>query len=130
MNRPTWLMARPVAHRGLHDKASGLIENSCSAAQAAIQKDYAIECDIQFSRDGEAMVFHDFTLERLTTGEGRVDALSASELGALTLTGSQDKIPTLTEFLALIAGHVPLVCEIKSRFDGDLRLTQRGRDAA
>ena len=125
MNRPAWLMARPVAHRGLHDKSNGLIENSCSAAQAAIQKDCAIECDIQLSQDGEAMVFHDFTLERLTKGTGRVDALSASALRALTLTGSQDKIPTLAEFLALIAGRVPLVCEIKSRFDGDLHLTQR-----
>jgi glycerophosphoryl diester phosphodiesterase len=118
-------MARPVAHRGLHDKARGLIENSMSAARAAIAKNCAIECDIQLSQDGEAMVFHDFTLERLTASVGRVDGVPASRLGALTLTGSQDRIPTLAEFLTLIAGRVPLVCEIKSRFDGDLRLTQR-----
>ena len=128
MNRPDWLMARPVAHRGLHDKANGLIENSPSAAQAAIAKDCAIECDIQLSADGEAMVFHDFTLERLTQGSGRVDSLSAKNLAALTLTGSADAIPTLGGFLALIAARVPLVCEIKSRFDGDLRLAKRAID--
>lgn len=125
MNRPAWLMARPVAHRGLHDKANGLIENSGSAARAAIAKNCAIECDIQLSQDGEAMVFHDFTLDRLTEGTGRVDGLNVSALGALTLTGSQDPIPTLADFLTLIGGRVPLVCEIKSRFDGDLRLTKR-----
>lgn len=130
MNRPSWLMARPVAHRGLHDKANGLIENSASAARAAIAKDCAIECDIQLSQDGEAMVFHDFTLERLTAATGRVDAMSAKQLGTLTLTGSQDPIPTLADFLALIAGRVPLVCEIKSRFDGDLWLTRRALDIA
>ena len=128
MNCPDWLMARPVAHRGLHDKARRLIENSCSAAQAAIAKDCAIECDIQRTADGEAVVFHDFTLERLTSATGRVDAMLARDLAALSLTGSADPIPTLSAFLALIAGRVPLVCEIKSRFDGDLRLTQRAVD--
>ncbi len=128
MNRPHWLMARPVAHRGLHDKAQGLIENSLSAAKAAIAKNCAIECDIQLSADGEAMVFHDFTLDRLTHGTGRVDGVNAHDLGKLELTGSHDLIPTLTDFLALIAARVPLICEIKSRFDGDLRLTQRAID--
>lgn len=125
MNRPQWLMARPVAHRGLHDKAQGLIENSPAAAKAALAKDCAIECDIQLSADGEAMVFHDYTLERLTQGTGRLDAYSAKDLQKLTLTGSPDTIPTLADFLAVIAARVPLICEIKSRFDGDLRLTQR-----
>ena len=128
MNRPAWLMARPVAHRGLHDKAQGLIENSPSAAQAAIARDCAIECDIQLSADGEAMVFHDFTLERLTHATGRVDQHDAKVLSTLILTGGHDVIPTLADFLTLIAERVPLVCEIKSRFDGDLRLTRRAGD--
>ena len=61
-----WLLARPVAHRGLHNPTQGALENTASAAQAAIAGDYAIECDVQISADGEAMVFHDDTLDRLT----------------------------------------------------------------
>src|SRR4051794_2404055 len=60
-----WLTARPIAHRGLHDKAKGVIENTVSAALAAVDAGYAIECDVQLTGDGEAVVFHDFTLDRL-----------------------------------------------------------------
>jgi glycerophosphoryl diester phosphodiesterase len=79
-NAPDWLTARPIAHRGLHSKQSGLVENTPAAAMAAIAKNYAIECDIQFTKDGEAVVFHDFTLDRLMRAEGRVDDFSAREL--------------------------------------------------
>lgn len=123
--KPAWLTARPIAHRGLHDRAAGLIENSPSAARAAVDKGFAIECDVQLSADGEAMVFHDFNLERLTGETGPVKAHSAAALSAIALTGSSDAIPTLPAFLALIAGRVPLVVEIKSAFDGDLRLARR-----
>jgi glycerophosphoryl diester phosphodiesterase len=71
VNAPAWLTARPIAHRGLHDRARGVIENSLAAADAAVAGAYAIECDVQISRDGEAIVFHDETLERLTTAQGR-----------------------------------------------------------
>jgi glycerophosphoryl diester phosphodiesterase len=120
-----WLTARPIAHRGLHDLASGVIENSLCAAQAAIEGSFAIECDVQLSADEEALVFHDFTLERLTGESGRVDARKASELASIGLTGSRDTIPTLTGFLDIIGGRTPLVIEVKSRFDGDLRLARR-----
>lgn len=120
-----WLTARPIAHRGLHDLASGVIENSTSAAQAAIDGGFAIECDVQLSADEEALVFHDFTLDRLTGETGRVDARKAAELSGIGLKGSGDKIPTLTGFLDAIGGKTPLVIEIKSRFDGDLRLAKR-----
>ncbi|MDU0341812.1 glycerophosphodiester phosphodiesterase family protein [Bosea rubneri] len=125
MRAEPWLTARPIAHRGLHDLAGGVIENSISAAQAAIAGGFAIECDVQLSADEEALVFHDFTLERLTGETGRVDARKAAELSGIGLTGSGDKIPTLTSFLAAIGGRTPLVIEIKSRFDGDLRLAKR-----
>jgi len=52
----SWLVARPIAHRGLHDEARGVVENSLASARAAISKNYAIECDVQLSRDGEAVV--------------------------------------------------------------------------
>ena len=63
-----WLTAQPVAHRGLHDAAAGVIENTASAFRAAIEGGFAIETDLQLSADGEAMVHHDFALGRLTLG--------------------------------------------------------------
>ncbi|MFC0219186.1 glycerophosphodiester phosphodiesterase family protein [Pseudochelatococcus lubricantis] len=123
-----WLAARPVAHRGLHDAALGVVENTPTAGQVAARAGFAIECDVQLSADGEAVVFHDFTLDRLTTGQGRVDDLSVAELAALSYKGSTDRIVTLDAYLDLIGGRVPLIVEIKSRFDGDLRLTRRTAD--
>ena len=63
-----WLTARPIAHRGLHDAAHGLIENTAGAVRAAIAANYGIEVDVQISADGEAMVHHDDALGRLTEG--------------------------------------------------------------
>ena len=120
-----WLVARPIAHRGLHDSAKGVIENTASAALAAIRAKYAIECDVQVTVDGEAVVFHDFTLERLTEGSGSVDAIAADAIGKLALRGSSDHILRLSDWLTLIGGRVGAVIEIKSRFDGDLRLLHR-----
>src|SRR4030095_16536834 len=72
MRAPDWLTARPVAHRGLHDRARGIIENMPSAFQAAIAGNFAIELDVQLTADGEAMVHHDDALGRLTTGSEKV----------------------------------------------------------
>ena len=36
MSTPSWLVAKPIAHRGLHNKSEGVIENTVSAAEAAI----------------------------------------------------------------------------------------------
>ena len=81
--RPGWLTARPIAHRGFHRKAEGVIENTPTAARDAIARGYAIECDVQLTRDGEAVVFHDFTLDRLTSASGPVAARTAGELAAV-----------------------------------------------
>ncbi len=124
-----WLIARPVAHRGLHDAASGIIENTPSAFSAAVAADYAIECDIQLSADGEAMVFHDQTLERLTEGGGRLDAMSAAELKRVAFRATSDRMITLGELCDLVADRAGLLVEIKSRFDGDLRLVKRAAEA-
>jgi len=126
INAPGWLTARPIAHRGLHSKQSGLVENTPAAAAAAIAKDYAIECDIQRTKDGEAVVFHDFTLDRLMRAEGRVDAFRADELGQLTYKDCDQSIVSLPDFLARIGGRTPVIVEIKSRYDGDMRLANRG----
>ena len=123
-----WLIARPVAHRGLHDAANGVIENTPSAFTAAIAANYAIECDIQISADGEAMVFHDQTLERLTQSSGRLDAMSAADLKRVAFHASPDHMITLGELADLVADRAALLVEIKSRFDGDLRLVKRAAD--
>jgi glycerophosphoryl diester phosphodiesterase len=123
-----WLTARPIAHRGWHGE--GRIENSLGAARAALEAGFAIECDIQLSADGEAVVFHDATLERLTGAPARVGDLPVSRLAALRLGGSPEAIPTLPQLLSLIGGQVPLICEIKSGFDGDTRLAARALEIA
>lgn len=108
-------LRQPIAHRALHDRAQGRIENSPAAITAAIKAGYAIEIDVQLSRDGAAMVFHDETLERLTAETGPIAKKTAAELGTIPLTGGQDVIPTLAEVLRLVAGQVPLLIEIKDQ---------------
>ena len=106
------LIAKPFAHRGLHGE--GRIENSRAAFEAAIAAGHGIELDVQASADGEAVVIHDYELERLTEGFGAIRTLAAAELGRLRLKGSDETIPTLSEVLALIAGRAPLLIEVKS----------------
>ena len=130
-NAPDWLIRRPIAHRGLHDRAAGVIENSPAAARAAIAGGFAIECDVQLSADGEAVVFHDFELGRLTAASGPVVERRAAELAAIPLSGSSDDgVPTLGALLGLIGERVPLICEVKSSFTGDLRLADRVAELA
>jgi glycerophosphoryl diester phosphodiesterase len=120
-----WLIARPIAHRGLHDAALGLIENTAGAVRAAIAANYGIEVDVQISADGEAMVHHDDVLGRLTDGEGRLDRLSAAELKRVPFRGSDEHMLTLGELCDLVGGRVTMLIELKSRFDGDGRLPAR-----
>jgi glycerophosphoryl diester phosphodiesterase len=122
---PPGFLARPIAHRGLHARAAGRIENSASAFGAAVAAGYGIECDVQASRDGEAMVFHDFTLDRLTGETGPLDARDAAALATIPLAEGPDRIGTLAGLFDLVAGRVPLVVEVKSRFNGDTRLAGR-----
>ena len=120
-----WLTARPIAHRGLHDAAGGVIENTASAFQAAIDGSFAIETDLQISADGEAMVHHDFALGRLTLGSRQLAAMTAAGLREVPFKATADRVLTLGELCDLVAGRVPLVIELKSRFDGDRRLVAR-----
>jgi glycerophosphoryl diester phosphodiesterase len=122
---PDWLTARPVAHRGLHDSARGIIENMPGAAQAAVDGDFSIECDIQLSADGEAMVHHDDALGRLTDGTGALLGLTAAELQAVKFKDTSERMMTLGDLCALVQGRVPLVIEVKSHFDGDRKLVAR-----
>jgi len=108
-------LTKPMAHRGLHDRKSGRPENSPAAFRAAIAGGYGIELDLQLSADGQAMVFHDDNLDRLTEETGPVRAKTAAMLGAITLRGGTDTIPTLAQVLALVDGQVPLLVEIKDQ---------------
>ena len=125
MRAPDWLTARPVAHRGLHDIARGIVENMPAAAQAAVDGNFAIECDIQLSSDGEAMVHHDNALGRLTEGSGALLGKTAAELKAVQFKNTPERMMTLGDLCSLVAGRVPLVIEVKSHFDGDRRLVKR-----
>jgi glycerophosphoryl diester phosphodiesterase len=121
-----WLTARPIAHRGYHERSDGRVENTLSAAEAAAAKDFAIECDLQLTADGEAVVFHDDTLDRLTeAATGPVRMRTLAELKAMALRDTADRIPTLAELLGAIADRVPLVAELKSDWSGDRRLEAR-----
>lgn len=112
---PDSFLKLPIAHRALHDRARGRIENSPAAIRAAVEAGYAIEIDLQLSSDGVPMVFHDEELDRLTDQTGPLNARTAAELGRITLKDSTDTIPTLAQVLDLIAGKVPLLIEIKDQ---------------
>jgi glycerophosphoryl diester phosphodiesterase len=120
-----WLIARPVAHRGLHDAAAGVIENTPAAFAAAAGASYAIECDLQISRDGEAMVHHDDALGRLTDGSGRLDEHTSAELRRVAFKASADRMISVGELCDLVAGRVTLVIELKAGRAGDQRLPAR-----
>lgn len=106
-------LTTPIAHRGLHDAAAGRPENALGAFRAAIAQGYGIELDVQLSADGEAMVFHDETLDRMTAETGAVAARTAADLGQITLRNSGDHIPSLAEVLRIVDGRVPLLIEVK-----------------
>ncbi len=105
----------PLAHRGYHDWDLRRPENSRAAFSAAIAAGYGIECDVQLSADRRAMVFHDYSLDRLTGETGKVRERVAAELSAITLTGGDEGIPTLEDVLDQVAGRVPLLVEIKDQ---------------
>lgn len=109
-----FLIERPFAHRGLHGGAEGPVENSLAAFRAAIAGGFGMECDVQASADGVAFVFHDATLDRLTAESGPVAARTAGELDRVMLTGTREPIPRLHALLALVAGRMPLLIEVKS----------------
>lgn len=109
----SWLTARPIAHRGYHDLNKTCWENTLSAFDAAIAKNFAIECDVHLTADGVPVVFHDDDLLRLAGRDGYVWQRTAAEMGALSIGGTADHAPTLSAMLERVAGRVPLVIELK-----------------
>jgi glycerophosphoryl diester phosphodiesterase len=111
---PAWLTSKPIAHRGLHDAAAGAPENSLAAFARAAEAGYPIELDVQVSRDGAAVVFHDDTLDRMIGDARKVSRQSATELKELSLLGSDQSVPLLEQVLDLVADRVPLIIELKN----------------
>ncbi|CAN5301551.1 glycerophosphodiester phosphodiesterase [soil metagenome] len=128
MRAPDWLTARPVAHRGLHDRSRGIIENMPGAINAAIAGNFSIEVDLQLTADGEAMVHHDDVLGRLTDGEGALLGKTAAELKQVKFKDTPEKMMSLSDLCARVDGRVALVLEVKSHFDGDRKLVARVAD--
>lgn len=115
MTLPDTFLARPMAHRGLHDLAQGRAENSRAGFEAAIAAGYGIELDVQISRDGVPVVFHDYDLDRLTAQTGLVRDLTVAELAKIPLTGSTDTIEPLHAVLERIGDRTPVLVEIKDQ---------------
>ncbi|MCM1145742.1 MAG: glycerophosphodiester phosphodiesterase [Blautia sp.] len=101
------------AHRGLHDNQRAIPENSMKAFRGAVEDGYGIELDVQLTKDGIPVIFHDFTLDRMCGVSGRIDMMTYQQLMKLSLLDTDEKIPTLREFLAMVDGRVPLIVELK-----------------
>ena len=114
MKLPAGLTERPIAHRGLW-RAGLRPENSLAAFEAACAGSYGIELDVRLTADGEAVVFHDDGLERLTAQSGLVEERTLEELLAITLFGGEHQaIPSLAQALELIAGRTLVLVELKT----------------
>jgi len=105
---------RPAAHRGLHDQAKGVLENTWPAFEAALAGGFGLECDLQSSRDNVPLVFHDDTLDRLMDGQGRLANLSHDHIKALRYKNQTETILPFETLLERVAGRAPLLVELKS----------------
>ena len=118
--KPTEKMKAPffrrnIAHRGLHTADKKIPENSLAAFREAAEKGYAIELDVQLTKDGQVVVFHDDTVDRVChTASGRVDSFDYLELLKLRLEGTEETIPLFYEVLEAVGGRVPLLVELKT----------------
>ena len=107
-------IGRNYAHRGLHTEDKQIPENSLPAFAAACDAGYGMELDVQLSKDGEVVVFHDDTLNRVCGVDARVDDLTLAELKELSLCGTKETIPLFTEVLSMVDGREPLIVELKT----------------
>ena len=113
MAKLSWLTKRPIAHRGLHDMNKRVWENTLSAFRRAMDRNFAIECDVHLSSDRVPVIIHDDDLKRLTGEDGFVWQRTGAELQALKVGGTKDHVPLLSDLLELVRGKVPLVIEVK-----------------
>lgn len=112
--KKTPFLGRNFAHRGLHTPDKSVPENSLAAFERAAAAGYGMELDVQLSKDGEVVVFHDDDLKRVCGVDARVDELTYSELCGLRLCDSDEGIPLFSEVLSLVDGRGPLIVELKT----------------
>lgn len=123
---PAWEELRlfRYAHRGFHDQAAGIPENSLPAFRRAVDNAYGAELDVHLTRDGRLAVIHDASLKRTAGADVLVEDLTAEELARYRLEGTEEKIPFLEDVLAIFAGRTPLVVEIKAERGNHAALTK------
>lgn len=114
-----WMRKTPIAHRGLHKADAGIFENTLSAAKQAVEAGFSIEVDLQPSADTVPMVFHDYTLDRLTEKNGNIRDVERTTLYQIAIMGTSDRIPPLSALLDLVDGRVGLVLEMKGQLGAD-----------
>lgn len=102
------------AHRGLHNREEGIVENTLPAFSRAVEKGFGIELDVHLTRDGELVVFHDDNLRRACDSSLRVSDSTVRELLSFGLFGTEERMPLFHQVLALVDGRVPLLIELKS----------------
>lgn len=112
------MFVRPIAHRGLHGRTEGRLENTAPAFLAAIEKGYGIECDLQPAGGGTPMVFHDDRLDRLVDASGPIASYSPGMLAKFRYKGQEQKILSFAQFLELVNGRAPLLVEVKGKKSG------------
>lgn len=112
----SWIVCRPIAHRGLH--GNGIGENTRSAFIAAIENGYPIETDVQLTSDGVPVCFHDDNALRVTGKDADIRDLSLAEVRELKICGTEDGVMTFKEFLELVDGRTPILVEIKQQKNG------------
>ena len=112
----SWLNKRPIAHRGLHNSAKNIFENTKEAFLAAVNANYAIECDVVLSKDHEVVVFHDENLRRLCQLDRNVSDMTMNELRKQRINKTNSNIISLDEMLHIVSAHVPIIIEIKNEF--------------
>ena len=112
------------AHRGLHNKAKHIPENSLTAFEEAVQAGFGIELDVRVTRDNVLVVHHDESLERSCGDPRRVCDVPLEDLQRLSLFGTDEFIPTFDEVLQLVNGRVPLIVELKTDFSNNALAAQ------
>ena len=127
IEKNSWLLSTPVAHRGLHNEVYG--ENSMGAYKNAIANGYPIEMDVQLSKDGVALCFHDDNLERVCGKKAFINDLTHAEIKELKILNTQEGIPTFEEFLKEVNGQVPLMIEIKQQRSKEYDIAKKVVDA-
>ena len=104
---------RRFAHRGFHDKPR-IPENSIPAFKRAVQCGFGAELDVHLMKDGHLAVIHDASLLRTAGADVLVEDLTAEELSAYRLEGTEHHVPLLEEVLPIFAGKAPLIVELKA----------------